>query len=120
MSRNTGFSLKVRQLILDRAGDMCEGMVSDECTSRVEAIHHRKPRKMGGSKRADINQASNGLALCNDCHLFVESHRAYAVSRGLLISQHSSVLVSHVPVWRRGARVLLDDWGGVVDQTVTF
>ena len=120
MSRNTGFSPKVREMILERAGGMCEGMVTEECTSRIEAIHHRKPRKMGGSKRPDINAASNGLALCADCHDFIESNRAYARSRGLLISQHSSEPVSCVGVWRRGVWVLLTDAGGVVGQAVPF
>ena len=116
----TGFPPKVRQLILDRAGGMCEGMVSDGCVSRVAHTHHRKPRGMGSTKRRDVNSAANGLGLCADCHEFVESHRAYARDRGLLISALSDVAPSCVPVWRRGVLVLLDDWGGVHDQEVPW
>lgn len=116
----TGFPPKVRQLIFDRAGGMCEGMVTEDCTSRVEHVHHRRPRGAGGGRRPEINRAANGLALCGDCHVFVESHRAYARDRGLLVPLNGSDLPSCVPVWRRGVLVLLDDWGGVHEQAVTF
>ena len=120
MTRNTGFSPKARQLILDRADGVCEAMFVDECNSRIEAIHHRKPRKMGGSKRSDINQPSNGLAICQPCHVAIESFRLVALDRGLLVSQHNSEPVSCVGVWRRGVWVLLTDAGGVVGQAVPF
>jgi Predicted restriction endonuclease len=50
-------------------------------------IHHRRPRALGGSKRADTNLPSNLLLLCPDCHADIESHRAIAQSMGWLVPQ---------------------------------
>ena len=120
MSRRTGPSKVQADMVAARAGGVCEAMFVDECNGQAEQMHHRRPRGAGGTKRKDANSPANLVHICFPCHQAIEMYRLVARERGLLISQHSSVLVSHVPVWRRGVRVLLDDWGGVVDQTVTI
>lgn len=120
MSRKTGPSKAQAELVVARSGGVCEAWFFDGCNGRAEQLHHRRPRGMGGSKRSDANSPAVLVHICWPCHVEIESHRAYARDRGLLISALSGVSPSCVPVWRRGVLVLLDDWGGVHDQSVTF
>lgn len=103
-----------------RAGGVCEAVFVEDCNGRVEQLHHRRARGMGGSRKADINSPANLVAICAPCHQAIESFRHVARERGLLISQHNSSPASHVGVWRRGELVLLDDFGGVISQEVPF
>ena len=92
----TGFSSATRRLILDRSGGVCE-----RCGVRpVEALHHRRPRGMSGSRRADTNTPANCLASCNECHLYIESNRTEALEMGWLVRQGHDP--EHVPVMYRG------------------
>lgn len=120
MSRKTGPSKAQADLVIARAGGLCEAEFVDECNGQAEQMHHRRPRGMGGTRRKDINSPAGILHICFPCHQAIEMYRLVARERGFLVSQHSSVLVSHVPVWRRGVRVLLDDFGGVVTQEVPW
>lgn len=71
---------------------------------------------MGGDRRPEVKTAANGLLLCGSgvtgCHGWVESHRAEAMSLGLLL-RRSEVPVL-VPVTLRRGRVLLDDIGNYI------
>lgn len=60
------------------------------------AIHHRRPRRMGGSSLSDTNLASNLLTVCTPCHELVESRRAEALERGWLL--HAGDVPSQTPV----------------------
>lgn len=104
----TGFSKTVRELVLKRASGHCErcGGVS----FRYEH-HHRRPRAMGGSKRADTNEPANCLLLCLECHRAIEMNRAEALDHGWLVPQGCTP--SEVAVLRRGTWVLLFDDGSV-------
>jgi 5-methylcytosine-specific restriction protein A len=106
---STGFPLKVRVLIIERAQGMCERC--GEAKPGMQ-VHHRRPRGMGGSRREDTNRASNGLYLCADCHAWVESYRTEARLHGLLLTQ------SEYPpdrfVQRRGDVVRLTDDGKAI------
>lgn len=122
--RDTGFPVRVRNLIHDRALDfndawaVCEVMA--ECQGRrAVAAHHRRPRGSGGSRRPETNRAANGLAVCDADHAWIESFREQAYRFGWLLKQHQ--IPSEVPVLRRGQWVLLDDDGGFtpVAQGVT-
>jgi hypothetical protein len=64
---------------------------------------------MGGSKRLETNTASNGLATCERCHSYVESHRIEALEKGWLVQQWADPLTK--PVQIRGHKVYLDDAG---------
>lgn len=103
-----------------RAGGVCEAMFVDDCNGRAEQMHHRRARGMGGSRKKDTNSPANLLYICAPCHIAIESFRAVARARGLLISQHNTDPVSHIGVWRRGELVLLDDFGGITWQGVPF
>lgn len=108
--RATGFTPKVRQVIVERSSGRCEVM-AEGCTFTATAIHHRRPRGMGGSRRPDTNRASNGLATCDSCHRRVESLRDESRSRGWLVMQNQPP--AGVPVVYRGQRTLLLDDGSV-------
>ncbi len=93
--RDTGPTADQRAVVLDRALGCCE-----ICGDRLyvwprgwiqpHSIHHRQPRQMGGTSRADINSPANLLLLCDDgtersCHRHIESHRAEAYAAGWLV-----------------------------------
>lgn len=111
MSRDTGFSTATKALIDARSGGVCEIMIPFVCTGRPQEYHHRRPRAMGGTRRADANYASNGVHACRNCHQYAEIHRAEARVNGWLVSQHASP--AEVGMLYRGATVLyLTDAGG--------
>ncbi len=84
--RYTGFPPAVKREIFDRSGGRCE-VGAAGCTLRATAFHHRRPRAAGGTRRPDTNSAANGLAVCDACHRFIESHRTWALARGFLLRQ---------------------------------
>lgn len=104
----TGFSRRVRNLIMARANAACE-----RCGIPVNVfqLHHRRPRGMGGSKADDTNTAANCVLLCPACHREVESDRVDALRWGWLVRQGCDP--AQVPVLRRGAWVWLDGAGNV-------
>lgn len=118
MSRTTGFSAAVREIVLMRSGGNCEVMVDKLCELNASTIHHRRPRGMGGSSRSDTNDADNGLAVCRVCHNIVEHRREWSRANGFLVSQAETP--GDVPVWwrcatnehKRKKMVLLDKGGG--------
>jgi len=62
VSRPQGFTPATRALIADRASDyngwpVCEVMAVCQGVM-AEAVHHRRPRAAGGSRRPDTNQAA--------------------------------------------------------------
>lgn len=83
--RATGPSEEVRSLVLSRARYLCE--VCE--TQAAMNVHHRKPRRMGGTRDPRINSPANLLALCGSgttgCHGHIESHRAESYRLGWLV-----------------------------------
>lgn len=106
----TGFSNEVRELIRERANNVCE--VGMRCQNRAMhwEIHHRRPRGMGSTKRPETNLPANGLGLCADCHRWLELNRDVAKANGWLLSQNQTPC--EVPVLRRSVWVILDNDGG--------
>lgn len=104
----TGFSPKVRQIIQDRADEICE-----RCSLRpVSEHHHRRPRGSGGSRRADTNTPANAAGLCSECHLRCERYRSEALDLGWLVPQ--GIDPSTVPVYyRQSDWVLLEEDGSI-------
>jgi hypothetical protein len=96
--RSTGPIPEVRQIVEARSGGRCE---FTDCTRVGEHIHHRRPRRMGGSKAVDTNGVANLLHLCCVHHDWVESNRTAATDMGLLLP--STADPSRVPLWTRHA-----------------
>lgn len=106
--RKTGPSKTVVGLVTERAGGWCE-----HCGHHGAQIHHRIPRGMGGSRTERINQPSNLVLLCGDCHAEVESNRELGYAYGWLV--HRQADPSSVAVKRfDGEWVFLDDEGNYV------
>ena len=102
--RATGFPPKVRQQIVERCAGRCEVMATG-CTFTAQAIHHRRARGAGGTRRPDTNLPSNGLACCDACHRRIESQRTEALVAGWLVPQNG--VPAAVPVVYRGKRRVL-------------
>jgi hypothetical protein len=85
--RDTGPSKDTVELVLFRAGFMCE--VCSTGLSGIRGvdyhIHHRRPRGIGGSSWPGINRASNLLAVDAFCHRDIESRRSHALETGRLV-----------------------------------
>lgn len=73
---------------MTRAQGRCE--VCGKIVGRAPySIHHRKPRKMGGTRDETINTPPNLMLVCGTgttgCHGWIESNRAQAAAAGYLI-----------------------------------
>lgn len=107
--RATGFPPKVRQQIVERSSGRCEVMAKD-CTFTATAIHHRRPRAAGGTRRPDTNLPSNALCACDSCHRRIESLRDDARAAGWLVAQTADP--AKIAVLYRGKKVMLTEAGG--------
>lgn len=116
-ARSTGPSREVVDLVLVRDAGRCV-----RCNRFVGpergvdfSLHHRLPRRSGGSKRAELNLPANLVTLCGSattpggCHTAVEADRTAAYAGGWLL--HADQVPSSVPVESWWGWVLLDDEG---------
>lgn len=89
--RYTGPTRECVDLVLERACYCCEVCGSPCADQRGTdwSIHHRRPRKMGGTRWVGINLPSNCMLVCGSgttlCHGVIENHRAGAVAAGWLV-----------------------------------
>lgn len=91
MVRRTGPSQETRNLVNERSRGLCE-----RCYAEAQDIHHRKPRRMGGTRDEGINSPANLVALCRGCHTWVELNRGEALRLGWLLYAKDSP--EHTPV----------------------
>lgn len=115
-ARYTGATQTVKTDLATRAGGRCE-----VCGIRLTgdwSRHHRLPRRMGGTRRADVNELANLLLICGTattgCHGRIESNREWAYVNGYLLPADATPDQS--PVVYRGHLVLLADDGTITDQ----
>lgn len=98
------FTPQVRAAILDATLGRCAG-----CSRPVDEVHHRCPRRAGGTSNRDVGEPFNGLGLCRTHHAWAESHRAHAARLGWLTGRPNP----DAPFWTRlygwCSWVLLDD-----------
>jgi len=86
--RRSGFSDGVRRSIYERASFRCERCRSSRGPFH---IHHRLPRRMGGSRDPRVDSVENGVLLCVLCHAWVESNRTRALADGWLLQQVADI-----------------------------
>lgn len=91
------------RLVMGRQGGMCEAG-SPDCSGHAEEWHHRQFRSRGGDDTPE-----NGLAVCYNCHRWIEHHIAEATENGWAV--HSWDDPADVPVLSRGRWVHLDGTG---------
>jgi 5-methylcytosine-specific restriction protein A len=116
-SRSTGPARAVVGLVLARDGGRClrcNRFVGPERGVDF-SLHHRLPRRSGGSRRPELNMPANLVTLCGSattlggCHAAVESGRTAALAGGWLL--HADQVPSSVPLHAWWGPVLLDDRG---------
>ena len=78
-----------RRLVRQRDGHLCQ-MCGLSIVDRPSAIHHRKPKQMGGS--ALLESASNLIRLCGSgnadgCHGRAHSNPQWARNHGWIVSR---------------------------------
>jgi 5-methylcytosine-specific restriction endonuclease McrA len=78
------------ELVYERAQWSCEicGAQVGDRRGVDHHIHHRRPRRMGGSQLPDTNAPQNLLLLCPESHEMVESERTAAYAGGWLVRQN--------------------------------
>lgn len=80
-------------------------------------VHHRKPRRMGGSRRLD--RLSNLIYLHTDCHLkHVEQQRVRAAENGWLVLGDNDPESTPIMYMLNGWVYLTDD-GRIIEMTHT-
>jgi 5-methylcytosine-specific restriction protein A len=106
--RSTGPSAEVVDLVYERAQHSCELCLTAVGPQRGadHHIHHRRPRRAGGSSRTDTNLPSNLLLLCPTCHEVVESRRLKAYENGWVLRSESDPARCPCTI-ARGTRVVL-------------
>jgi len=105
---------KERFAVFARALYRCERCGGDLSSVGV-SVHHRHPRKMGGSRRADLHLPANLIVLCGSgttgCHGWVESNRNKAREEGYLIFAIDNAM--DIPFTDiHGIRWFIDNEGG--------
>ncbi|MGN6162551.1 MAG: HNH endonuclease [Marmoricola sp.] len=105
--RPTGPSVGVREEVWERAGGYCERCGKAIGTSAM-SVHHRRPRRMGGTTDPAVNTPANLAILCGSgttgCHGEIESHRTEAYADGWLL--HAGQDPADVPVRLRGGPMI--------------
>lgn len=101
------FTPEVHQTVTARSGGMCEVCGAE----RIWDLHHRHPRKSGGTKRAWIGLASNCLGVCRSDHNLIESRRILARLLGWLVPEGFDPAAC--PVMYRGGWAWLTEDGCV-------
>jgi hypothetical protein len=104
---STGPTPATALLVRARAGMCCEhcGVRVGPVRGEDHHIHHRRARKLGGSRDAATNLASNLLLLCPSSHEYIESNRAEAYGFGWLVRMAQDP--AEVPVLVGNGRRLL-------------
>ena len=90
MTGVAAFSPAVRAAVLESTGGYCVG----GCGRRASQVHHRCPRRMGGTSIIDVGAAPNGLPVCDSLHAWIETCRDHAARLGWLLHEPANV-----PFW---------------------
>lgn len=94
--RNTGPSAVVRELVNTRGSRRCV-----ECGSPCDLqIHHRLPRRAGGTRWDGINAPTNLITVCLYSHAWIEANRTEAYAAGWLVP--SAADPAQIPVLVHG------------------
>jgi 5-methylcytosine-specific restriction protein A len=107
--RATGPTDATRQLVAERSGGYCERCGRALAAAVPMSVHHRKPRRAGGTSDPAVNAVSNLVAVCGSgvtfCHGEIESRRSEAYADGWLL--HAGQDPAEVPVRLRGGPLVL-------------
>ena len=79
-------------------------------------VHHRVPRRMGGTRNQLSKDPRNLVLLCRSCHAWVESHRDLARMGGWLLRDYGGLNDQLVPL--SGVPFLITADGEIVRDTL--
>lgn len=109
-SRTLGIPSDVRKVIYERDDWSCL-RCGVNLIGRRYSIHHRFPRRMGGTRDPRINDVRNLVLLCGDgtrgCHGWIESNRLTALRQGWLLHSLDEVDVPVLNEFGQSVRLLL-------------
>lgn len=72
---------KAKRIVVDRDSMLCV-----RCKKEATDVHHRLPRKMGGTRNEKIAYGlANLISLCRDCHNWVHANPFAAHQLGYLL-----------------------------------
>lgn len=104
----------MREAVWNRCGDRCE-RCGVSLQSGPVSLHHRKPRRAGGTTDPAVNRASNLMYVCGSgttgCHGWIESNRREAYAKGWLLGAREDPARTPVYVHAMIGPVLLTDDG---------
>ena len=102
----------VGQLVIERDQEQCVARVTHPGKAAPgEQIHHRKPRRMGGTTQRSTNGVTNLIYLCRPCHEWIENNRDLSTDLGWLLRASQSP--TEAPLLYRGVWSLLRDDGTI-------
>ena len=85
---------QVRGAVIVRDGFACRRCGVDVSRS-PSSVHHRLPRRMGGTRDPRSNDLRNLVLVCGSgttgCHGWIESHRTEAYEQGWLIRSYDDL-----------------------------
>ena len=114
--RRTGPSKDTRYAVVTRSRGRCERCGRGGDFWLGQDIHHRKPRRMGGTRDPEINSTANLVLLCRACHDDVESHRTQGAKDGWILSARQEPSMVPVNLNAFGPTLLTKDGGYIVTE----
>lgn len=117
-----GFSPTVEGLIIARDLGCCAFPGCGRHVAHLErgtgfgfAIHHRRPKSKGGTSLEWVNEAANGVLLCEHHHRDVHAEPAESYANGFLVRANGIQRSDEVAIRHHAlGLVLLTDEGGWV------
>lgn len=74
------YSIK-RKIFLEN-NPMCQAHIQGVCTGASSQVHHKR-----GRTGNDLTDETLFLALCHNCHEYIENHREFAMEKGFSIKR---------------------------------
>lgn len=114
----SGFTREVESLIIVRDLGCCAACGAhvahlERGTGFGWAVHHRRPKSKGGTSLAWVNEAGNGVLLCEAHHRDVHAHPAVSYANGFMVRANGIQRPDMVPIVHALlGRVLLTNAGG--------
>lgn len=113
-----GFTPAVEGLIVARELGCCAFPDCGRHVAHLErgtgfgfAIHHRRPKSKGGTSLEWVNEAANGVLLCEPHHRHVHANPAESYANGFLVRANGIQKADEVSIIHHllGHVILLDD-----------
>lgn len=109
--RHTGPKREIRTLVVTRSQTRGTPRCERCGGAPPEQIHHRRPRRLGGTRDPHVNNPANLVALCAACHDAIERNRMRAYAAGWLLRDGQDPAAT--PLFYRRCWSYLDNHGAI-------